>query len=186
MGVWIETFAGDARKLLLSHTLRGCVDWNTMFSNDGPIKEPSHPAWVCGLKPQKKQRCNSTRCHTLRGCVDWNSLYLLYIHEEVVTPCVGVWIETTGIPVFWNSVWSHPAWVCGLKQANNADYPDIASHTLRGCVDWNFDNANTWDPEPGHTLRGCVDWNLCVTLSFFGHIMSHPAWVCGLKPLAVS
>ena len=30
----------------------------------------SHPTWVCGLKPEKKQRCYSTGCHTLRGCVD--------------------------------------------------------------------------------------------------------------------
>ena len=77
------------------HTLRGCVDWNTMFSNDGPIKEPSHPAWVCGLKPQKKQRCNSTRCHTLRGCVDWNNRNTSFLKLRLVTPCVGVWIETS-------------------------------------------------------------------------------------------
>ena len=142
------------------HTLRGCVDWNTMFSNDGPIKEPSHPAWVCGLKPQKKQRCNSTRCHTLRGCVDWNSLYLLYIHEEVVTPCVGVWIETTGIPVFWNSVWSHPAWVCGLKPLCNFVF--FRPYYVTPCV-------GVWIETisrivillvKGHTLRGCVDWNM--------------------------
>ena len=32
-----------------------------------------------------------------------------------VTPCVGVWIETTIIadPPVYNV--SHPAWVCGLK-----------------------------------------------------------------------
>ena len=33
----------------------------------------SHPAWVCGLKPN---------CHKLR------------VRSYTVTPCVGVWIET--------------------------------------------------------------------------------------------
>ena len=52
----------------------------------------SHPAWVCGLKP------NGLR-------------FLGYI---VVTPCVGVWIET-------------------IKDAiQDGGY---SGHTLRGCVD---------------------------------------------------
>ena len=52
----------------------------------------SHPAWVCGLK----LLTNDT----------------LYEMEEV-TPCVGVWIETS-LRILALSVWSH---------------------TLRGCVD---------------------------------------------------
>ena len=35
---------------------------------------------------------------------------------DFVTPCVGVWIETLVNPSGTNSVKSHPAWVCGLKQ----------------------------------------------------------------------
>ena len=53
----------------------------------------SHPAWVCGLKHN-----------------NLNSLNLLYI----VTPCVGVWIETLRLPMV---------------------YTMSRSHTLRGCVD---------------------------------------------------
>ena len=53
----------------------------------------SHPAWVCGLK-------HSTGCNK-------NKI-------AVVTPCVGVWIET-----------SHHAGTNGAYQG----------HTLRGCVD---------------------------------------------------
>ena len=34
----------------------------------------SHPAWVCGLKPGKDITCH---------------------HGKQVTPCVGVWIETS-------------------------------------------------------------------------------------------
>ena len=30
---------------------------------------------------------------------------------------------------------SHPAWVCGLKQAEHEKNKDKYSHTLRGCVD---------------------------------------------------
>ena len=30
----------------------------------------SHPAWVCGLKPEWLQMQFPRSCHTLRGCVD--------------------------------------------------------------------------------------------------------------------
>ena len=121
----------------------------------------SHPAWVCGLKPLGNWCCWFQTCHTLRGCVDWNfsgiSYSFLYhchtlrgcvdwnIHLEnfsmavivtpcvgvwietlskqprqllyPVTPCVGVWIETTGrSPYVATDGGSHPAWVCGLKR----------------------------------------------------------------------
>ena len=33
----------------------------------------------------------------------------------MVTPCVGVWIETLKKVVISWKVKSHPAWVCGLK-----------------------------------------------------------------------
>ena len=55
--------------------------------------------------------------------------------EEMVTPCVGVWIETIHIK---DSVYvkeSHPAWVCGLKLLLNSNSNHTACHTLRGCVD---------------------------------------------------
>ena len=53
----------------------------------------SHPAWVCGLKPPPA-----------------------YPHagRTIVTPCVGVWIETT----------------------DTITPPEgVLCHTLRGCVD---------------------------------------------------
>ena len=53
----------------------------------------SHPAWVCGLKQY------STNLSLSR----------------VVTPCVGVWIETLAGNAIGASSQSHPAWVCGLK-----------------------------------------------------------------------
>ena len=54
----------------------------------------SHPAWVCGLKHLASRL-----------------IYQLCI----VTPCVGVWIETLTLIQGDCLDWSHPAWVCGLK-----------------------------------------------------------------------
>ena len=103
-----------------------------------------------------------------------------------VTPCVGVWIETwpdrqpDGISP------SHPAWVCGLKHKNlmfeinvYAVTPCVgvwietkkkfwkykknsSRHTLRGCVDWNYDIGESPLMGHCHTLRGCVDWNIII------------------------
>ena len=72
-----------------SHTLRGCVDWNRCIS--------------CGLiKPIS---------HTLRGCVDWNWQPYWSGCQSMVTPCVGVWIETSNsVQTGW-PISSHPAWV---------------------------------------------------------------------------
>ena len=142
----------------------------------------SHPAWVCGLKRYlffNQSHCKghtlrgcvdwnnplhtifvSTVCHTLRGCVDWNNHRNKNGDNFQVTPCVGVWIET-------------------LSDAQN---PLIyGSHTLRGCVDWNRPAAAYQSWAARHTLRGCVDWNSCARLSKLLPV-SHPAWVCGLKP----
>ena len=54
--------------------------------------KPSHPAWVCGLKLSKSDRTKQ---------MVW------------VTPCVGVWIETS----------------------REVTVRDLMCHTLRGCVD---------------------------------------------------
>ncbi len=57
----------------------------------------SHPAWVCGLKLAGVE-CTARR---------------------IVTPCVGVWIETFIGLESYRSESSHPAWVCGLKPRNS-------------------------------------------------------------------
>ena len=73
----------------------------------------SHPAWVCGLK-----------------------LYISSILMEciLVTPCVGVWIETPDARGSCRGHWSHPAWVCGLKLRNGKpkNY-EIRSHPAWVC-----------------------------------------------------
>ena len=80
------------------HTLRGCVDWNIHTKTESKPATPvtpcvgvwietdglsvfityneSHPAWVCGLKPDWTAGNSARWCHTLRGCVDWNTILL--------------------------------------------------------------------------------------------------------------
>ena len=165
------------------HTLRGCVDWNRQRWSARGHRHKSHPSWVCGLKLLERLRTQHAPCHTLRGCVDWNLKGLDIGDNNGVTPFVGVWIETSDSFALTDSrTMSHPSWVCGLKQwIQRRWYQSAASHTLRGCVDWN--STFLWctlfigvTPFVGvwietlkhrkkkyidfsHTLRGCVDWN---------------------------
>ena len=143
------------------HTLRGCVDWNVNSSSDVDVEYLSHPTWVCGLKQCQwksfpavqlshptwvcglKHGCviyiNCMRSHTLRGCVDWNFKNKSYGKNKIVTPYVGVWIETYQYGFYKARPRSHPTWVCGLKHGCVIYINCMRSHTLRGCVDWNFD-----------------------------------------------
>ena len=94
---------------------------------------------------------------------------------------------------------SHPAWVCGLKPKFSIHSNNSTSHTLRGCVDWNFGImilvrifavtpcVGVWIEtyygrimfilKKGHTLRGCVDWNSVIWHRFFW-IRSHTLRGC--------
>ena len=76
------------------HTLYGCVDWNI---KDWDTKEQAigHTLYGCvdwnccpTVLPSKEW------CHTLYVCVDWNMLQLNIVFVCIVTPCMGVWIET--------------------------------------------------------------------------------------------
>ena len=76
-----------------------------------------------------------------------------------VTPCVGVWIETSIGDYFLVHIPSHPAWVCGLKLIPSGKYmTDKLSHPAWVC--------------------GLKLINIHITMSVH---LSHPAWVCGLK-----
>ena len=121
----------------------------------------SHPAWVCGLKRLLSVWCHADHpSHPAWVCglklTRWPLNSVLK-----VTPCVGVWIETSNAKKNCEIRMSHPAWVCGLKLTPVILSLMIAArHTLRGCVDWNlFCNSYLWQCTC-HTLRGCVDWNL--------------------------
>ena len=100
---------------------------------------------------------------------------------SVVTPCMGVWIETNSTVSTDGSFWSHPVWVCGLKLVAHqgiepwgVSHPvwvcglkldpyknsaNASGHTLYGCVDWNYLPLTFVSGLSCHTLYGCVDWN---------------------------
>ena len=142
----------------------------------------SHPAWVCGLKLFLLRRPFIIISHTLRGCVDWNFEKGCDFVEDEVTPCVGVWIETLILITLDQPPIVTPCvgvWIETLfRHARGCS----CCHTLRGCVDWNYEDfviPSLSDVTPcvgvwietfysrksnnvlySHTLRGCVDWNL--------------------------
>ena len=75
----------------------------------------SHPAWVCGLKPGMENNKQSNTVVTPCVGVWIETLELIKSkYPTAVTPCVGVWIET---------IMTH-------KEIENE-----LGHTLRGCVD---------------------------------------------------
>ena len=162
VGVWIETI--QARQSSRQSIVTPCVGvWIETSILQQRVNLPllSHPAWVCGLKQvndsfkQCRNRSHTLRgcvdwnrkiphngkqkhqCHTLRGCVDWNIQILNWLMLYLVTPCVGVWIETWLDGREFSTVMSHPAWVCGLKLVSCGRVYLSRCHTLRGCVDWN-------------------------------------------------
>ena len=77
----------------------------------------------------------------------------------LVTPFVGVWIETGGSAEPYRLGESHPSWVCGLKPCAYALIPP----------QWQSHPSWVCGLKPG----------LCIDKHFAG--MSHPSWVCGLK-----
>ena len=159
VGVWIETYAQQ------SH-------WST---------QGSHPSWVCGLKRQRNETPRLSQRHTLRGCVDWNIWESTEKKRRLVTPFVGVWIETILLSQAHIRVRSHPSWVCGLKHPLHAHrWRHGLSHPSWVCglkQGGNFQRVRGSRSHPswvcglklprhnivvgllGHTLRGCVDWN---------------------------
>ena len=75
----------------------------------------SHPTWVCGLKPVKRFLMILLLVTPYVGV--WIETYGLRnaIDYGTVTPYVGVWIETFMSLSSSGVGMSHPTWVCGLK-----------------------------------------------------------------------
>ena len=126
--------------LLDSHTLYGCVDWNTAWGTIVP----------------------SLFSHTLYGCVDWNFWAMpKELGVEGVTPCMGVWIETKFGNTLVTSDSGHTLYGCvDWNFACLGVRFDARSHTLYGCVDWNILYRVATMVSVSHTLYGCVDWNV--------------------------
>ena len=98
----------------------------------------SHPAWVCGLKLNR-----------LDATSDW-----------FVTPCVGVWIETTLKEAVKKGIKVTPCVGVWIETLLNS--PLGLSGSVTPCVGVWIETLKTI---LSHTYR-----------------LSHPAWVCGLKP----
>ena len=143
----------------------------------------SHPAWVCGLKLFcLVKREYQTMSHPAWVCglklfLIVNTVHFFWSHPAWVC---GLKHDCTYSLLQISS--SHPAWVCGLKLPPFSHLALRLCHTLRGCVDWNFIRMIHNNQQEGHTLRGCVDWNSDSNIDSLAVDMSHPAWVCGLKP----
>ena len=101
----------------------------------------------------------SMHCHTLRGCVDWNFAVEDGNIGVLVTPCVGVWIETYNkkTPIDTNIV--TPCVGVWIETYRRASYPLLRNVTP--CVGVWIETPRIFDDAAlkGHTLRGCVDWN---------------------------
>ena len=160
MGVWIETNNREKRQYQCNVTPCMGVWIETKKLEADLLQAKSHPVWVCGLKQLSEKLILSVGRHTLYGCVDWNRQWQGYdaslcshtlygcvdwnrrggSHHapRLVTPCMGVWIETCwslgyplsidvtpcmGVWIETADLWqknqylrSHPVWVCGLKR----------------------------------------------------------------------
>ena len=118
--------------------------------------------------------------HTLYGCVDWNFSWYISFCCCFVTPCMGVWIET-----FWampkrSGVWSHPVWVCGLKQRFRERDSEIQ---VTPCMGVWIETVALIQLFTAVEVTPCMGvwietWRQQLWLRYS---LSHPSWVCGLK-----
>ena len=96
----------------------------------------SHPSWVCGLKhTQQSVRLQRHIVTPFVGVWIETCSTTATSGRKTVTPFVGVWIETSRNTKLCDLLMSHPSWVCGLKLLFAYDLQIRFCHTLRGCVD---------------------------------------------------
>ena len=205
MGVWIETsYARACQSAYKSHP-----SWVCGLKPGGIICTAvaawSHPSWVCGLKLYSRFVLYLiSRSHPSWVCGLKLNSSLICVRNNIVTPFVGVWIETSftfpkrnefGVTPFvgvwietnakvrlFSDITSHPSWVCGLKLIVSIHlFHVMLRHTLRGCVDWNLSlprrmaSSRQVTPFVGVWIETRIQSITSMTRT------SHPSWVCGLK-----
>ena len=120
----------------------------------------SHPAWVCGLK--QVVEAHPAWMNAVTPCVGvWieTSTILSKLSITTVTPCVGVWIET-------------------LRPINSFIFKIVTP-----CVGVWIETAGIMEIKAMIDVTPCVGVWIETVLVDKWHIVyrSHPAWVCGLK-----
>ena len=187
----------------MSHTLRGCVDWNIALVLS-VLCLPSHTLRGC-VDWNSRIRVNASVLsgHTLRGCVDWNKEEPAAESLPLVTPFVGVWIETKETGKGQNNIGSHPSWVCGLKPNRVIKkYNRKTSHPSWVCglkLISSYHSIGTTEVTPfvgvwiethlqvhGNGQQEVTPFvgvwiETCSRLRSSCNTSSHPSWVCGLK-----
>ena len=103
-----------------------------------------------------------------------------YRHSGV-TPCVGVWIETRSTGEGREDLLSHPAWVCGLKLLCQTFQ---TSACVTPCVGVWIETRGLRELTAASVVTPCV--GVWIETSILQQrvnlpLLSHPAWVCGLK-----
>ena len=101
--------------------------------------------------------------------------------KEIVTPCVGVWIETSSPKRNRKPGKSHPAWVCGLKPLLQIHRGiNIGSHPAWVC---GLKQNAYKEMQDAINVTPCVGVWIETRKQIIqkADFMSHPAWVCGLK-----
>ena len=133
MGVWIETFwAMPKRNGVWGHTLYGCVDWNTLLLS----------VFILFLS------------HTLYGCVDWNTVNVREIPVDYVTPCMGVWIETSKVSLCWLECKVTPCMGVWIETSYIVRYQNGARVTP--CMGVWIETANIIGSDDPHDVTPCM------------------------------
>ena len=194
MGVWIETINTNMSVIeYRSHPVWVC-GLKLFCSLLSAVEVLSHPVWVCGLKLSlNKGSVHRIQSHTLYGCVDWNISTSEALRLGLVTPCMGVWIETVSVGKSKKYLNVTPCMGVWIETEVSRPYIRIkTSHTLYGRVDWNRKDAYQFARKICHTLYGCVDWN-CQSLMSSSSFACHTLYGCvdwnlhspfGMSPLA--
>ena len=91
------------------------MDWNIKDEATDTYTNESLLMWECGLKQKKYENAKEANSHSLCGSVDWNIATMIAKEPEMVTPYVGVWIETVNIDSGGTISRSLLMWECGLK-----------------------------------------------------------------------
>ncbi len=122
----------------------------------------SHPAWVCGLKLLKRAPSSSlSLSHPAWVCGLKHQPICRLQPSGCVTPCVGVWIETK---IIFSTFFRRNVTPCvGVWIETRINRGRCGTYQVTPCV-------GVWI----ETFRTAKD---------YAFHSSHPAWVCGLKPL---